>query len=256
MRLVLPNRIAFEQAARGASSYAITNYYGRGPIAWAKRRRFQRALNLASRIPAQKVIDMGTGDGVLLPTLAQNYQRVVGLDTNEHYISQSQSLIRYLTLNNVELICSRDRTFDELRQQIGPDCQLMFLLETLEHVGSQPDIWGSKMSFLKDCFSLLQEDGRIIVTVPKMIGVVMLIKNLLQRSLKRGYDQMTFRQLVRSSLLKNTDELEPLWAGGHVGFNHLKLDTHLRNHFAIQYRSESWISVFYILGRRNEYLAN
>jgi SAM-dependent methyltransferase len=249
LRFILPNRSLVAQAAGEAHSYAIKNYYGRGPIAYAKRRRFQRALNLAATIPAQNVIDMGTGDGVLLPTLAQNYERVVGLDVNQHHIDQSQRLIQYLQLDNVKLFCLDDLSFDELRRQIGSNFQLMFLLETLEHAGSQPDMWNSKMAFLRDCFSLLEPDGRIMVTVPKMVGMIMLIKNLLQRCLGRGYDAMTPGQLLRSSFFKDTDQLEPLWIGGHVGFNHLKLDAHLRENFVIHHRSESLISVFYVLGQ-------
>ena len=251
-RFILPSRLAVAQAARGDSSYAITNYYGRGPVASAKRHRFQRALKLARKVPAKNVIDMGTGDGVFLPTLSENYERVVGLDTNEEYIERAQRLVDLLKIDNVELISARDLSFQHLRERIGPDFKLMFLLETLEHVGSQPDVWASKLRFLNDCFSLLQDDGRIIVTVPKMVGFVLLIKNLIQRSSGRGYDAMSFRQLLRSSLFKDTDELEPLWNGGHVGFNHLKLEPYLEKHFVIHHRSESLISVFYVLGSKSK----
>src|SRR5438552_17626513 len=85
IRFILPDRKIVEEAAGDAHSYAIKNYYGNGPIAYAKRRRLQRALNLASSIPAYNVIDSGTGDGVLLLTLAHNYERVVGLDSNQHH---------------------------------------------------------------------------------------------------------------------------------------------------------------------------
>src|SRR5438874_13830307 len=92
VRFTLPDRKIVEEAAGEAHSYAIKNYYGSGPIAYVKRRRFQRALYLASTTPAQNVVDMGTGDGVLLPPLARNYERVVGLDVNQHHIDQSQRL--------------------------------------------------------------------------------------------------------------------------------------------------------------------
>src|SRR5438552_1810268 len=156
IRFILPDRKIVEEAAGEAHSYAIKNYYGNGPIAYAKRRRFQHALNLASGIPAQNVIDMGTGDGVLLPTLAHNYEQVVGVDANEHHIEQSERLVRYLKLDNVELVCLRGLSFAELRQRVGSNFQLMLLLETLEHVGSQPNMWDSKMAFLRNCFSLLE----------------------------------------------------------------------------------------------------
>ena len=247
-RFFLPERSILEQAA-GEQSYAIKNYCGSGPIAAAKRRRFQRALELACEIRADRVIDMGTGDGVFLPTLAHYYASVVALDLNPTHVSESQRLVHLLGLSNVQVICTRGTTLQQLSQQLEPRPDLMFLLETLEHVGSQPDMWGSKIQFLQDCFSLLREGGRIVISVPKMVGLILLFKNVVQRSLGCGYDAMTLRQLLRSSLLKDTDELEAIWSHGHVGFNHLKLDRHLRDHFAIYHRSETLISVFYVLGR-------
>ncbi len=140
---------------------------------------------------------------------------------------------------------------ETVKQKVGGDYQLMFLLETLEHVGRQPDMWPSKMAFLDQCFSLLEADGQIVISVPKMVGMIMLFKNVLQRVLGLGHDPLTWRQLLRSSLWKDTDALEPLWHGHHVGFNHLKLDRHLQRSFVIYERVESAISVFYRIGRRS-----
>jgi 2-polyprenyl-3-methyl-5-hydroxy-6-metoxy-1,4-benzoquinol methylase len=248
---VLPDRELIESVSGETSSYAIRNYYGNGPIAFAKRQRFRRALQLAKNVPAQNVIDMGTGDGVLLPTLSRHYRKVVGVDVNRHHIEQASRLAECLKLKNVELVCLDEISLNDLPRKIGADFQLMLLLETLEHVGRQPDMWDSKMEFLRGCFDLMRPGGRIVATVPKMVGLIMLFKNLLQRALGRGYDPMSAKQLIRSSFLKDTDELEPLWTGGHVGFNHLKLDQHLENNFVIHHRSESLISVFYVLGRRS-----
>ena len=58
---------------------------------------------------------------------------------------------------------------------------------------------------------------------------------------------MSFKQLFKSSVLRSTDDLEPLWDRGHVGFNHLKLDRHLAANFVVIQRKESLISVFYVL---------
>jgi hypothetical protein len=185
------------------------------------------------------------------PRWRRNYRRVLALDIDQKFVERSRRLIDLLKLDNVEALCVRDVPFPELRKRLGSGFRLMFLLETLEHAGSQPDLWGSKMDFLRDCFSLLEENGRIVVSVPKMVGLVMLFKNTLQRSLGLGYDRMSFRQLLRSSLLKKTDDLEPMWSGDHVGFNHRKLDKHLARHFVVHHRSESLISVFYVLGRKS-----
>jgi len=113
----------------------------------------------------------------------------------------------------------------------------MFLLETLEHVGRHPDIWASKMDFLRDCFSLLERDGQIVVSVPKMVGILILFKNVLQRVLGLGYDKLTWRQLLRSAIWKNTDALEPLRDSHHVGFNYLTLDEHPQQFFVVHERA-------------------
>jgi 2-polyprenyl-3-methyl-5-hydroxy-6-metoxy-1,4-benzoquinol methylase len=249
-QFILPVRAVIERVAGGGPSYAIYNYYGNGPIASAKRKRFQRALALGATANADRAIDMGCADGLLLPSLSKHYKQVVAIDVHEEAVARSKRLAESLALDNVRVLCGAATPFDALREAIGPGYGVMYLLETLEHVGEQPDIWGTKVSFLHDCFSLLGPDGRIVISVPKMVGMIMLFKNALQRSLRLGHDQLTWKQLLRSAILKNTDDLEPLWDGHHVGFNHLKLDEHLRRSFIVHHRSESAISVFYVLGRR------
>jgi 2-polyprenyl-3-methyl-5-hydroxy-6-metoxy-1,4-benzoquinol methylase len=248
---ILPDRAAVQRAAEGDAmySYAIYNYYGRGPIAAAKRRRFRRALEIGAAVRAGRVIDMGCADGLLIPSLARAYRHVAAIDVNPELVARSQRLARAVEADNVTTLCSAGLSTDELRAAIGPGYRLMFLLETLEHVGSQPDIWGSKVAFLRDCFSLMEPDGQIVISVPKMVGLSVLFKNVLQRTLRLGHDALTWRQLWRSAVLKDTDELEPLWDGHHVGFNHLKLDRHLQQSFTVHHRSESVISVFYRIGR-------
>lgn len=249
-RFVLPDCAAVERAAAGGTSYAIYNYYGSGPIAAAKRKRFQKAIDLGASVDAKRVIDMGCADGLLLPTLSKHYEHVAAIDVNKEFVERSKRLAEEAKLTNVQVLSNRDRSIDDVRGEIGSGYRVMFVLETLEHVGSQPDMWGTKIQFLNECFTLLEADGKIVISVPKMVGMVMLFKNLLQRSLRIGYDQMTYRQLLKSAFLKNTDELEPLWDGHHVGFNHLKLDKHLAQAFKVDRRDESAISVFYLISKK------
>ncbi|MBC7784658.1 MAG: methyltransferase domain-containing protein [Burkholderiales bacterium] len=250
LKFILPDRAVIEQAAQGEKSYAIFNYYGRGPITKAKLHRFHRALKLGATVQTRRVIDMGVADGVLLPTLAHHYDHVAAIDIHEEILQRSRRLVDSLGLKNIDVVNSSDISTDQLRQRLGGGYGLMYLLETLEHVGSQPDIWGSKIAFLKDCFALLEPDGRIIISVPKMVGFPLLIKNVLQRGLGVGYDSLTWGQVLKSTFLKNTDDLEPHWNGGHKGFNHIKLERHLHQHFTVHHQSSSSITVFYVIGRK------
>ncbi len=244
----LPARDSIERTPlREGFIYSLHNYYGHGPIAHAKRRRFQIALDLGSELRGQRVIDMGSADGVFIHTLARECQSVVAIDHNPAYAKFCEQLIEALKIPNARAMCNGDISIDALRERIGSDFGAMFLLETLEHVGTQPDMWGSKIRFLKDCFSLLKPGAPIIISVPKMVGPIVVFKNLLQRALRIGHDKLTIRQLLRSGFLYQTDDLEPLWTGCHVGFNHMKLERHMAEHFKIVRRKSTAISVFYVL---------
>jgi 2-polyprenyl-3-methyl-5-hydroxy-6-metoxy-1,4-benzoquinol methylase len=247
---ILPSREVTSAAlAPGDYGYALYNYYGSGPIASAKRRRFEKALRLDRDRFGGAAIDMGTADGILLPSLSRHYQRVAAMDTDPSPIRSCQRLVQALQLDKVDVFCNAKMSTREIRERIGTGYRTMFLLETLEHVGSQPDMWGTKVQFLEECLELLEPDGRIVISVPKMVGPVMLFKNVLQRALRKYPDPIPFKQLIKSSLLYDTEDLEPLWDGHHVGFNHRKLDERLPRSFRVHHRSESLISVFYVIGR-------
>ena len=253
--LVLPPREIFSSAcdeSPGSSRYSLRNYYDRTPIGWARRRRLERSLHLAlgSNRFGRKCIDMGCADGILLPTLSKHFDEVVGVDRSRRSVDISTSIVNRLGLKNVSLFCNRELSTEEIRRRIGDGFKIMFLLETLEHVGDQPHRWEKMMAFLHECFSLLEPDGRIVISVPKMVGAVVIFKELLQRFTGRlDRPPLTFRQLLRSGFLRNTDELEVCWRG-HVGFNHLRLDGYLADHFNVVHRSESLISVFCVIDRR------
>lgn len=250
---ILPDLSAIKRATgEQGYSYAIHNYYGHGPIAASKRARFRRALAMGARVDARRVIDMGCADGLLLPSLAAAYAQVAAIDADENFVARSRRLVESLELKNVQTLCNAGLPVENVKEKIGGGYQLMYLLETLEHVGRQPDMWSSKMDFLHDCFSLLDSGGQIVISVPKMVGLIVLFKNVLQRVMGLGHDPLTWSQLLRSAIWKDTDALEPLWAGHHVGFNHLKLDRHLEQSFVVHECVESVISVFYRLGRRSE----
>ena len=248
-KLILPTADV-ARATTGHNSYAIRNYYGKGPVAAGKRQRFLKALHLGANFKTDSVIDMGTADGIFLPTLSVNYGRVVAIDADSQFVDYATQLVNAMALANVELICNQEISFTELAQRIGPGFGLMYLLETLEHVGCQPDIWSSKADFLHRCFTLLEDSGGIVVSVPKMVGPALLFKTLVQRALGLAPEEMSWRELLGSSLMYKTDDLERRWQGGHVGFNHRKLEDITFRHFRVEKRAQSLISVFYLLRRK------
>lgn len=231
--------------------YAIYNYLRPGPIASFKRSRFETALRLASPLfHAGGAIDFGCADGVFLPSLSRHFDRVVGVDVNRDLIDASERLVRTLGLTNVALICNRGESPAGVRERLGDSpFRVAFLLETLEHVGQRGSLYEPKIELLRDVFGLLTHDGRVIASVPKMVGVPFLLKYLVQSTLRMHRERHSVGELLRSSFLKDTDALEARWDHGHIGFNHLKLERLLEREFRVVARRDRLFSVFYVLER-------
>ena len=155
---------------------------------------------------------MGCADGVLLATLADEYDDVFAIDISPMFVKQCEQLVRECELNNVTVICNQGLEPSELANRIGTGVKILWLLETLEHVGSQANMWDSKLEFLQSCFHLLDDDRHIVISVPKMVGLSFLIKYLVQNYvLGVKHDKMAFKNLMSSVVFKNTDKLEPMW---------------------------------------------
>jgi len=243
-----------EAMARGSSgyTYALFNYYGSGPIPAAKRARFSKALWLLRDTFGGAVIDMGCADGVLLPSLCRHYKRVVAVDICAEMLDQARHMARNLSLP-VTFIHSEGMAWAELRERIGGGFNAMTCLETMEHVGRQPDPWGSKAKFAAGALSLLEPCGKMVVSVPKMVGPMFLVKQCIQRVKGPYHDRMSVGQMLRSAFLYDTSALEPLWNGGHVGFNHMKMEAALSPRVEIVERRQSLIAMFYVLRKADSH---
>ena len=233
--------------------YGYYNYLRPGLIPRIKRQRFEVALDLAKPwFHDCSAIDFGCADGVFLPTLSGYFSTVVGFDSNRRRLKLADELCKHLNLPNVQAICTDGRPpiqFKSITE--GEEFRIAFVLETLEHVGVQPNVYESKMDFLQSLFELLRDDGVIIVSVPKMVGMVFLLKYIVQTVTGIHRQSYTLSELLKSSFLKNTDDLEAGWNGRHKGFNHLKLESFLNRRFQIVKKKSTLITQFYILTRGN-----
>jgi 2-polyprenyl-3-methyl-5-hydroxy-6-metoxy-1,4-benzoquinol methylase len=233
------------------SSYSHYNYLRPGVIQRLKRGRFELALALAKPFfNSGDVLDFGCADGVFLCSLAKYFPRVVGVDQVPKYLSVAQDLVDAVPLKNVTLVCNEGLSFEDLQGKIGRKFRVAFVLETLEHVGQLPDLYGSKADFVAGVLSLMEPDGVVIISVPRMVGIRFFIKHMIQRTLRIPTDEMTFRELLRAAFLYDTNELEPKWNGGHSGFNHQKLTTALKSRFDLLSCKGNLTSVFYVVRAR------
>jgi len=233
------------------SSYSHYNYLRPGLIPYVKRQRFEMALKMAQPyFGTGDAIDVGCADGVLLPSLAKYFKNAAGIDPHDGVLDTARIVVRDLPLPNVTLLNNRDMSFETVREKLGRTYRVAFVLETLEHVGSLPNLYQTKADFVEGVFSLLDADGIVIASVPRMVGPHFLAKHVIQRSLRIPSEKTPWKEVMRSAFFGDTSRLEPLWVGGHIGFNHLKLTKALRSRFDLKVSKGTLSSYFYVIGRK------
>ena len=235
---VMPPRDVYTSGAEGAymkgyKTYTEYNYLQGGISSFIKLLHFEKALQYTrSHFHTENVIDYGCAEGVFLPSLAKYFNHVVGIDINPKGIETSTRLVSSLRLKNVDLICSSGATARDIKLKISDKRYgILYLLETLEHVGQKERLYESKTDFLRDISTLIDDDGFMVVTVPRMVGLSFLIQRIGLALLGLYREPLSLINLIKASFLSNTDELEKNWDGGHIGFNHRKLEKHLKKGF-------------------------
>lgn len=135
---------------------AVLSYCHPNPlIRWLFWSRLDAALALANVRAGERVLDFGTGAGVLLPSLSAAGARLTATDVQ---LDPARTLVAERRLD-VQLVAA-NRQDDWFRAHSGTiDC--IFALDVLEHLG---DV---ELSQLVECFrSILGPRGRLVVSGP------------------------------------------------------------------------------------------
>jgi 2-polyprenyl-3-methyl-5-hydroxy-6-metoxy-1,4-benzoquinol methylase len=234
-----------------ANSYTEYNYLKSGIGSWFRRRHFEHALQLTKDYFHKcNVIDFGCADAPFLPSLSRYFNHVAGIDEWPAFVSIAlKASPNYV---NTEIIDNKDMSMDELRMKLDRDYRILYLLETIEHIGDRDNPWESRADFIEGLFKLIDEDGVIVMSVPNMVGIPFLLQRagLFLTGAKR--DKLSMFELVKAVLFKDTTALEKKWHGGtHLGFNHIGLEHCLNSRFNIIQRKDILFQVIYVIGRKN-----
>ena len=237
---------------RGYSSYSDYNYLRPGIASFMRTGHFEHALRLTRRyFHNANVIDFGCADGPFLPSLSRYFNNVVAIDKDPTFIKLASEVVRKTHLSNVELICSASLTLDVLKSKMpNHKCHILYLLETLEHIGDKCAPWHSRANFIKDLLGLVDENGIIVISVPNMIGIPFLLQWLGMFLLNQRRESISMANLLRASLFNDTTNLENQWHGTHLGFNHKKLEKALKKDFTIVRKKNIIFRVMYIINAR------
>lgn len=198
------------------------------------------------------VIDFGCADGVFLPSLSKYFNHVTAIEILPNHLQIAKKLVEQTKLNNVDPICNENLSTKQIKSKTQTKkYQLMYLLETIEHVGVKGQLTKSRINFLHDLFSLLEDNGTIILSMPKMVGLTFLLQRCGLALLNIDRKPISTKNLLKSGLFNNTDELEKNWeSNGHLGFNHEKLEKALYNDFRVIKKKHLLFQVVYMIRKK------
>ena len=232
-------------------TYSHYNYLRPGLASWIKTWHFEAALELTSKYFYKcNVIDFGCADGILLPSLARYFQHVVGIDRDLNQIEIAKKVVSDLDNSNIELICNKDLTINQISLKLNKTYNIIFLLDVLEHIGDRNDMWGSRVAFLRELSTLIDK-GIIVVSLPKMVGLPFILQRIGLRALKMWREPISLKDLIRAGIFNDTRYLEKKWEWDrHLGFNHKKLEKALKTHFRIEKKQDNFFELVWLLKGR------
>lgn len=223
----LPQRDGGASGEDAYPTYTEYNYLGSGLAARIKSRHFEVALRLTQDLfGANHAIDLGCADGVFLPSLSKHFASVCGIEQHPPFARLSRSLVESVGLPNVTVLCNEDIDLAGLKERIPErEYRVLFLLEVIEHVGDRDALYESKLAFLRGVFGLLEPDGVVVLSVPRMVGLSFLAQRMGFAVLGVHREAISMRNLLRASFLCDTADLREEWdSSKHLGFNDRELE--------------------------------
>lgn len=235
----------------GHASYATYNYCGTGLVARIKRAHFEAALDLTEHLAGRTgAIDFGCADGIFLPTLADRFSPVVAIDDDAAMVASAQAVVTSLALP-VGVLCNAGLSLDELARRLDTErFGVVFLLETLEHIGVAEAMVQSRVDFVERLFSIAAPGATIVVSVPNMVGLPFAVQRATLAATGGARESISAMALARAVVLNDVASLESSWSRTrHLGFNHRPLERAMRNSFAEVRKRDLIFSKVYALRR-------
>lgn len=218
----------------GFSTYSDYNYLKSNRVArWIKQQHFESALELSAPWCRRgRVMDFGCADGPFLPTLSRYFRHATAVDFNPEYLRVAGRVAA--DLPNVQLVCNEGMTPAELAAHVPHPFDVIFSLETLEHVGEPGRVYEPKVELLRGLSPLLAPGGVFVVSVPVMVGPAFLAQRVGLWLLGMQREPISRRDLYRAVVWSDTEALEPGWTWQkHLGFNHVKMMKYLSREFEV-----------------------
>lgn len=257
---ISPSKIKFsDNLYHGSFSYTDYNYLKPGLATEIKKKHFEIALKLTSNyFHKVNVIDFGCADGPFLPSLSKYFNNVAGIEYKQESVNFAKIVVDKQNLHNVSLFCNKDKSIIDIKKELNVQTfSIIFFMEVMEHVGKKwKTMYQDKLELLKEANTLIESDGFIVISVPKMIGLSFLLQTVGQIIFnldnKKNILELPIKSFLKCVFLNNTDDLEHLWVPyyTHMGFNHKKFEINIKSDFDIIKSKSDWFQQIYIIKRK------
>ena len=253
--VILPPRVSLEghNYITENGTYSWHNYLRPGILSYIKRRHFNLCLDIVDKYFTNvNVIDFGCADGFFIPSLSKYFNNVIAIDINPVFTSISEKIVSKLGLNNVDVICNKDLTIEEIAGKLsGKRCHILFMLEVLEHIGEKPtDMYDSKVNLLNGASTLIDDAGIIVISVPKMVGMAFLIQRIGLKIFGLQRERVSTKDLIMASIFNDKKNLEKQWTKDHIGFNHIIMEKKIEKDFDILDKKNDLFQIIYVIRKR------
>lgn len=176
-------------------------------------KRFRIALDLLNPATEDRILDFGTGDGFMLSMVraANNHCVLTGYEPFRYMFEELRKKVDASDLESVEILDSLEgyeNTFNKI-------C----CLEVLEHLTER-----NQRKELKRMKSLLDQNGKLIVSVPIEVGLSSMFKNLTRILLRQSHKNTSLRTLVFSLFGIHFDRGDGSYISSHMGFYYHDLE--------------------------------
>ncbi len=219
-------------------SYSDYNYIS-GKLKIFKRSHYYKALELSQSFLKKNLvaIDYGCSDGFFSFTLSKYYKKVIGIDNDKKSLEFAEEIKKINGIENIEFITIKDLIPNNIKKKITSlKISIIYCLEVIEHIYDKRNPYQVKINKIKELLDILSDDGRLIVSIPNMIGFSLFLKFLISRIYGGvNREKISLINLLKAVFLKDTNnllkdiiDLYPGDWGVHTGFNHKYLEYYLK----------------------------
>jgi cyclopropane fatty-acyl-phospholipid synthase-like methyltransferase len=182
---------------------------------FSHQKRFNIALKLIDLKPNETVLDFGTGDGYLLQCLHEAYPKakLSGFDPLDFMFQELKETIETNQLNQIFIT-------NDLNTLKSESFNVVTCLEVLEHFSET-----NQRKRLLEIKDLLQDNGRLIISVPLEVGLPSFVKNTIRFLIKQNKGDATLKNIIKSLFGMDIERQQDGYIYTHIGFNHNKLET-------------------------------